>query len=93
MVLLSVSIIFETKITKLKYFPSVLCLYFVPALYGNEATIVKSSQIIGCFYIKFEILKESLLLAEKYISDISTFPKMTLDTERIITWKRGSTED
>ena len=41
---------------------------FSPALYGNEATIV-NSKIIGCFYVKFEILKESLLLAEKYISD------------------------
>ena len=57
---------------------------FVAALHGNETTTV-NSKIIGCFYIKFEILKESLLLDYKYISDISTFPKMRLDTERIIT--------
>ena len=52
-----------------------------------------NSKIIGCFYIKFEILQESLLLVEKIYFRCLNFSKKRLDTERIITCKQGSTED
>ena len=58
----------------LKYLLSILCENFVPALYENEATTV-NSKIKGCFYIKFEILKDSLLLDEKYIFRYLNFSK------------------